>query len=215
MLAILVHADEFEKNYGNGVVHIRPDSIFNIEFYSAPNSEVTHHLSFFHNAWSLGRTMVTFDRMIDSCPSWFKTQYFIANGEYARIDIIAIDSADGFYRTNLRDSANREVWIKKQKHVVFLSWLGFYNTVASIELNQGELILFDKPDSKSKQVNYTSMMEKDERGHMRALEIKGHWMKVEIQIPQRDPMMSWKTYTGWIKWRDEKQPLIRYNLMGC
>jgi hypothetical protein len=59
------------------------------------------------------------------------------------------------------------------------------------------------------------MIGPDDRASMRALEVKGYWMKVEIQIPQRDPMMSWKTYTGWIKWRDEKQPLIKYNLMGC
>lgn len=211
----LLYADEFEKNYGNGVVHINPDSIFHIEFYSSPNGEVTHLLTVTHNAWSLGRTMVTFDKMIDSFPQWFATEFFITNGEYSRLDIKAIDSVSGFYRTTLRDTANREVWIKKQKHVSFLSWLGFYNTVATIELNEGDLILYDKPDAKSKRVNYTPMMSADDRGYMRALEIKGQWMKVELQIPEHDPLMSWKTYTGWVRWRDDKQPLIKYNLMGC
>jgi hypothetical protein len=215
LLVNFVSADEFEKNYGNGVVHIQPDSIFNIEFYDAPNGEVIHRLGFFHNAWAMGRTVVTFDRFRDSVPAWFKTEYFIPNGEYARVDIKAVDSVDGFYRTLLRDSANREVWIKKQKHVSFLSWLGFYNTVANVELNQGDIILYNSPDPKSKRVNYTPMIGPDDRGSMRALEIKGRWMKVELQFPQRDPMMTWQKFTGWIQWRDDKQPLIKYNLMGC
>lgn len=214
-LVNLASADEFEKKYGNGVVHIQADSIQKIDFYDAPNGAVIHSLHITRNAWSLDRTMITFDRAIDSLPPWFKTEYFIPDGEYARIDIISLDSTRDFYRTNLRDTANHEIWIRKQKHVTFLSWFQFYNTVANIELKEDELILFDQPDPKSKRINYTSMMSADDRAKMRPLEVNGHWMKVEIQIPQRDPMMSWKTYSGWIQWRDDKQPLITYNLMGC
>ncbi len=214
-VANLVSADEFEKNYGKGVVHIQADSVNDIVFYSAPNGEITHRISMFRNAWALNLTRVTFDHMMDSFPSWFKTEYFIADGEYARIDIKAVDSVDGFYRTLLRDSANREVWIKKQKHVSFLSWLSFYNTVANIELKEGDVILYKAADPKSKHVNYSPMISHDNRGNMRAIEIKGHWMRVELQFPSEDPAKPWNIYTGWIKWRDDKQPLIRYNLMGC
>ena len=213
--SIGLFADEFEKNYGNGVVHFQIDSISSVEFYSAPNGKVIHNMHITRNAWSIDRIMVTFDRLIDSFPSWFAPEYFITHGEYARLDIKAIDSTDGFYRTILRDSANQEIWIKKQKHVYFLSWLGFYNSVSSIEPISDIIILYDKPDPKSKAVNYSLMMNEDERGFMAPLEIKGQWMKVEIHIPEQDPLLSWKTYTGWIKWRDDKQPLIAYNLMGC
>lgn len=210
-----LHADEFEMNYGNGVVHIQADSISTLSMYDGPNGKEIHTLSLTHNAWSLGRTMITFDRLIDSVPAWFATEYFIVRGEYARIDIRTVDSTEGFYRTTLRDSANRPIWIKKHKHVFFLSWLRFYQSVASVELNDGDLILYDKPDPKSKRVNYTSLYNPEDLRSLRPIEIKGHWMKVEIQIPERDPLLSWKTYTGWIKWRDDKQPLISYNLMGC
>ncbi len=218
LIVNLVSADEFEKKYGNGVVHIQFDSLYLVEFFSAPGAPTpSHHVSILRNAWNIGTHYVNFDSIhfADTVPGWFTPLYYITRGEYARIDIVAIDSAGGYYRTILKDDQGRDVWVKKQKHITFLTWLGFYNTVASIELNDGDLILYDKPDPKSKRVNYTPMMGTDDRATMRALELNGHWMKVEIQIPQRDPMMSWKTYTGWIKWRDEKQPLIKYNLMGC
>lgn len=208
-------ADEFEKNYGNGVVHIQADSIDFLQFYSSPNGEVIHSLSIIRSTAPLSKTMITFDTLIDSVPGWFATEYFITHGEYARIDIRALDSANGFYRSTLRDSSNRELWIKKQKHVSFLNWLGFYQTVASIELNDGDLILYETPDVKSKSMNYTPMVNPDDPNALRAMEIKGYWMRVEFDAPTKDPHVPWRTYTGWIKWRNEKQPLIRYNLMGC
>lgn len=40
-------------------------------------------------------------------------------------------------------------------------------------------------------------------------------MKVELRIPGRDPIATESVFIGWIKWRDEKQPLVKYNLIGC
>jgi hypothetical protein len=127
LIATLVSADEFQKKYGNGVVHIQIDSLDGLMMYTDINGDPAHTLYIMRHAWALDRTMITFDRLIDSVPPWFKTEYFITSGEYARIDIIALDSTGGFYRTNLRDTANREIWIRKQKHVTFLTWLQFYN----------------------------------------------------------------------------------------
>ena len=211
-------ADEFEKNYGRGVVHLQLDSMHTIEFFSTPEATTpSHHISILRNAWNIGTHYVSFDSIhfADTVPHWFTALYYIPTGEYARIDIIATDSSNGFYRTILKDDQGREVWIRKSKHVSFLSWFGFYRTVASIQLIGGDCILYDKPDAKSNQLNYNKMYPDEGRIQMRPLEVQGNWMKVEIQIPQHDPLLQWKTYNGWIQWRDEKQPLVKYNLMGC
>ncbi len=217
LTSFVLHADEFRNKYGNGIIHIQPDSVFKIEFYSAPNSAVTHAIKFTHYAWSTDRTFFHFDTFstIDSLPIWFESLFFITHGENSRIDLVAIDSSKDFYRTILKDDLGREVWIKKSKHVQFITWFGFYCTMASIQLNSDTVILYSGPTEQSKATDYTNVVHGDNLAQMRPLEVKFFWMKVEIRIPNEDPAKPEKILTGWIKWRDEKAPLIKYNLMGC
>ena len=216
LFSSVLSADEFEKKYGRGVVHIQPDSFSTIEFFSAPDSQITHCISILRNAWNIGTHYVNFDTLLNSAPpAWFSTLYYIPTGEYARIDIIAVDSSNGYYRTLLKDDKGREVWIKKSKGVSFLSWFGFYSTVSSIQLESGDVTLFEKPDDKAVRVDYSYLVPLDHIPTFRPLEVKGNWMKVELQLPDSDPEIPWHVYTGWIRWRDDQKPLVKYNLMGC
>ncbi len=137
------------------------------------------------------------------------------SAEYSRVDIIARDSSKGFYLTVLKDDQGREVWLKKTKHARFLTWFGFYSTMASIEPSSNEIILYTAPNDNAPQVNYTNIIGKDNPATMRPLDVQFFWMKVEMQVQDPDPAKPSKVYTGWIKWRNEKEPLIKYNLMGC
>lgn len=218
LASIVLSADEFEKKYGRGVVHIRPDSFSIIDFFSGPDAETaTHRISILRNAWNIGTHYTYLDSFMapDSTPEWFSTLYFIPTGEYARIDIIAIDSSNGFYRTILKDDKGRDVWVKKSKGATFLTWFGFYCTVSNIEPLSENIVLYESPNDKAQQLDFTNMYPPDERHTMRPLEVQYFWMKVEIQYPDPDPQQPWHVYTGWIKWRNEKQPLVKYNLMGC
>src|SRR3989338_1278139 len=105
-------ADEFEKKYGSGVIHISTDSIYSIEFYSSPESAITHRLEFLPVAWSLTNYYPMFDSSANM-PSWFMPLFMTKSAEYSRVDIIARDSSKGFYRTVLKDDQGREVWLKK------------------------------------------------------------------------------------------------------
>jgi hypothetical protein len=214
--SIAVRADEFRDKHGNGVLHIQADSVFMYEFYSAPGSPVTHRLTLLRNAWSLDHHSYYFDTLkkFDTLPPWFTTLFFIPSGEYGRIDIAALDSSQGYYRTILKDEQGREVWVKKSNHTRFLTWFDFYATMSSIELISDALILYSGPTEKSKPTDYTTVID-DDRQWMTPMEIKDFWMKVEIRVPDNDPAKPDRVYSGWIQWRDENQPLIKYNLMGC
>lgn len=217
----LVFADEFEKQYGRGVVHIQPDSFFTIEFYSGPDgAKVSHRIGILRNAWNIGTNYISFDTLqlttrVDSLPRWFSTLFFVPTGEYARIDIIALDSSNGFYRTILKDEKGQDVWVKKSKGTTFLTWFGFYSTMSSIEPLSENIVLYASPTDRAHVIDFTAMYAADQRHTMRPLEMQYFWMKVEIQYPDPDPKQPWHVYTGWIKWRDEKQPLVKYNLIGC
>jgi len=215
LTSAVLFADEFEKNYGNGVIHIQPDSFTTVDFYAGPDSAFTYRLHMQSGSWSFSPIVNGAMMVGTTIPQWFSTLYFIPYGEYARVDIIAIDSGKGYYRTILKDDNGREVWIKKTEEVSYLSWFGFYQSVASVEFISGEVIFYERPDPKSLQRKYTQMYPDQEKTTMRPLEVKGMWMKVETRFPDPDPQKPWHVYTGWIKWRDDKQPLIKYNLMGC
>lgn len=212
---ISLSADDFERNYGKGVLHIATDSITTIEFYSGPNSAVTHRLKFMDHVLSPAVYTPTFDGSDEGFPAWFKTLFLMKSEEYSRVDIIALDSSAGFYRTILRDDDNQEVWVKKAPNVRFLSWFGFYNTMASIEMENDTVILFEKADAKSKRVNYTAIFGRENARTMTPLRVSGYWMEVEIEITTQDPVLHTQKYKGWILWRNDKRPLVTYNLMGC
>ena len=207
-------ADEFEKNFGKGVIHINTDSTLQVEFYSAPGSAVSHRLFFTGGAWAINSYIAGMDTGF-FIPPWFQALFMMKSAEYSRVDIIGVDSLNGYYRTILKDDEDKEVWVKKTKQVSFLTWFGFYRTVATIELVSRDLILHDEPFVKSHRVNYSAIYQSQEHETMRPLEVKGYWMKVEIQFPDADPKLPWHVHSGWIQWRDEKQPLVTYNLMGC
>lgn len=218
LFARLLSADAFEKQYGRGVVHIETDSLFIVEFFSGPDAEMaTHRVSIMRDAWNIGTHYVYFDSIntADSLPKWFSALYFIPTGEYARIDIPALDSSNGYYRTILKDDKGRDVWVKQSNHATFLSWFGFYCTVSSIEPVSEGIVLYESPNDQAQQLDFTHLYPPGEHHTMRPLEVQFFWMKVEIQYPDPDPQQPWHVYTGWIKWRDEKQMLVKYNLMGC
>lgn len=209
-----VFADEFEKQYGRGVVHIQPESLSVIDFYSAPASPVIHQLEF---KLLPGVTDIYYPVLDTSriFPAWFTTLFVMKSAEYSRVDIVALDSAKGFYKTILKDDLGREVWVKKSKYISFITWFGFYSQMSSIELLTEKTILYTEPNDNAVQVDYTAIMNEDDRSFMRVLDVQYFWMKVELQVAEPDPKKPWKAYTGWIKWRNEKEPLIKYNLMGC
>lgn len=212
--AHFANADEFEKKYGSGVVHIATDSITQINFYSSPGSAVTHRLEFVDGVFT-GTPWVAALDSTAAFPDWFSTLFLMKSEEYARVDLIALDSLKEYYRTILIDGQGQEVWVKKAPHVQFLSWFGFYNTMSSIEMENDTVILFEKADAKSKRVNYTSIFGRDRVRTMTPLRVSGYWMEVEIEITTQDPVLHAQKYTGWILWRNDQRPLVTYNLMGC
>lgn len=211
-------ADEFTDNYGNGVLHIKGNAWTTITMYSAPNSKPSHTIGVTRHAWSLDRNMISFDdfQIVDSLPPWLTCLFFRLSDEEPRIDIVAIDSASGFYRTILKDNEGREVWIKKDTNTTFLPWFDFYKTMSSIEVVSEELILYAAPTLKSKPSNHTDKIHNEEqRAYMKPIELKSYWMKVELHVPNLGPDVRETIYTGWIQWRNEKEPLITYNRMDC
>jgi hypothetical protein len=208
-------ADEFETVYGKGIAHVEVVGFSQVTMYSSPESKVTHTLSITCQAWSLNRTMLHFDSLyqFDSVPSWFKPFVMLTYGEQQRIDFTVLDSANGFYLTDLKDVEGREVWLKRNENIKFLTWMSFYSSVGTISLTSNKTILYDSPNSSAKSTDYTSRIEG--RGQMKALEYSGMWMKVELRIPSRDPILSEEVFTGWIQWRNEQTPLVEHNLFGC
>lgn len=214
LITMLALADEFEQKFGRGVVHIQPDSLSVIDFYSEPGSPVIHQLEF----KPLPVATDVYYAVLDTSrnfPSWFNPLFVMKSAEYSRVDFIGVDSSEGFYKTILKDDLGREVWVKKSKYISFITWFGFYSQMSSIELLTEKTILYTEPNDNAVQVDYTAIMNEDDRSFMRVLDVQYFWMKVELQVAEPDPKKPWKAYTGWIKWRNEKEPLIKYNLMGC
>lgn len=210
-----VRADEFENVYGKGIAHVEVVGFSQVTMYSSPQSKVTHTLSITCQAWSLNRTMLHFDSLyqFDSVPSWFKPFVMITYGEQQRIDFTVLDSVNGFYLTDLKDAEGREVWLKRDENIKFLTWMGFYSSVGAVSLTSNKTVLYDSPNSSARFTDYSSRIEG--RGQMKALEYSGMWMKVELRIPSRDPILSEEVFTGWIQWRNDKSPLVEHNLFGC
>jgi hypothetical protein len=207
-----IKADEFAKNYGIGTISLQLDSFAALELWESPDDKTPLHF-FSVQRDPANRPHFIFDHLKqDSIPAWFVPMVNYINNENSRLDFNCLEETALYYKTNLKCESGKYIWIQKTKGVKFLSWMDFYLSVVSVEHVNDTVAIFESPTERSGRFNYT--ISSSRRIQLTPLEIKGDWMKVDAFEFTEDGVQSDKK-SGWIRWRDDKDPLIKFNLMGC
>ena len=215
-----IRAGGFEINHGIGVIHIDFDSLHSIEFWSSTEDELpSHKLVFVREPFNPELVHFEFDKLKrDSVPPWFKTLFFLSDLERRIIDFnCMISVTNSLFQTNITDPEGHLLWIKKDTSIYLWTWSRFYQSMGSVEVadrSTGYSKFYSNPDANSNFVYVSNNANEDGPFLLRALEIKGHFMRVEIINPREDKN-GIIIKTAWIQWRDEEKPLIKFNFMNC
>lgn len=215
LLISSVSADEFAKNHGIGVIHISLDSLAGLYLSESPNDETGSHfiLTMQDSAYPSLRHFYFDNLKEDSVPSWFTPLVFYTNIESCRLEINCLEENAQFYKTNLKSESGNYTWIRKEEHIQLLPWLNFYLRMGNVEYRGDTALLFETPTRNSGRFYFTTTPANG-RVMIIPIEIKGSWMKVEMFEANIEADKAGRK-TGWILWRNEKGPLIKFNLIGC
>ncbi|TND10512.1 MAG: hypothetical protein FD123_154 [Bacteroidetes bacterium] len=217
----LLHAGNFEKNYGIGVVHAALDQQVTLSFWENPATDKTpwFEVTFRFDSASPYSVKMISDSPKDSIAEWLQPEYFNTSVEKARIYMNCLEKKEKFCRVIIHTQKKKTAWVSVNEKVQMLSWLGFYQSMASIDLPRDtENKIYEKPDTKSpfKIISGQRGGEDHDNTDINPLQVKGRWMQVQIEDWYSEGgERKVRKVTGWILWRDADKPLIAYNIMGC
>jgi hypothetical protein len=206
-------ADEFTDKYGIGTITLLLDSVTNLEMWESPDDKTPVHFFSLQRDPANGPQLIFDNLKHGIIPSWFEPMIIYVNSETSRLDFYCLEETPLYYKTNLKCESGKYIWIQKSKNIHFMPWFVFYHSVASVECISDTLAIFEKPTERSGRFNYI-IPSTSRRVQIKPLEMKGDWMQVEAFEINEEGIESEKK-SGWIRWRNEKEPLIKYNLMGC
>lgn len=213
LFAFCAKADEFTAKYGIGTLTLQLDSITNLEMWESPDDKTPSHFFSIQRDPANGPHFIFDNLKQDSVPRWFMPMIVFINNENSRIDFNCLDETPLYYKTNLICESGKYIWIQKTKKIKFLSWLNFYLSMASVECMSDTVSIYESPTERSGRFNYI-IPSTSRRIQITLIAIKGNWMQVDAFEINAEGIETEKK-SGWIRWRNEKEPLIKFNLMGC
>ncbi|HLG04320.1 MAG TPA: hypothetical protein VI731_12050 [Bacteroidia bacterium] len=210
-----VQADGFAERNGIGVVHAAPYNHFHIDFFKNANDRQPHDKIFFERdslSLQLKPGFATTEQ--DSVPAWFNPEIFYIGPEINRLDFFCLEKEGQWARIITNKKTGETKWVQLGPDIQFQNWHAFFQTVANVEIFANDPFLFTKPAEKSAKQKIASKMQAGERQQILPLKVEGKWMYVEV-IRFDENHKEESRVKGWIKWRDNQNFLIGYNLIGC
>ena len=137
-------------------------------------------------------------------PRWFNPKHNRADG-YGHVLFVYHSNQPGWFEIELNSWTKKIAWVKEEEGYTFKAWGEFLTEVYNIEINK-TTVIHEKPDANTPPMVFHKDAEVIAIGH------KGNWLQVKERFEWVAPPENHQTKTGWLKWRDEKDFLIKYNL---
>jgi len=203
------HEAPFYKNYGIGKLKVSfentilNDKAYVLNFYrSDSESELDRKIEISWNDSDGGYVETQNTDFLKVKDFYLEEPHYILMFNYLR-------ESNGFYEVIVNTETKETMWIKKQSTIHVKLWDEFLQSVVCLSASNPEanqVRIEPKEDS-----NVAIENIKDECWYVS--EINGEWIKVEcseIDFDLTDE--KYKYFSGWLKWRDENELLIKYYL---
>jgi len=211
-------ADEFADNYGIGILDINTSKPNTNVFllYSDDTADGYIHIKF-DTVMKVECTDYKYE-MLKHDPILFAPEVFHKSegcNPY-KLQFFCIEKKGGMYKVRCGNIQNISLWLKTDCEVKIIPFIDFYKQMCSVEMNaDSDYVFRDKPNAKmlTPVVLDANTPFKKSSFRLKPILIKGDWMQVDIEFSNDHKPM--KLQRLWIKWRDDKKPLITYNIMCC
>jgi hypothetical protein len=114
---------------------------------------------------------------------------------------------NGFYEVIINSDTRETMWIKKNSTIFVKSWEEFLQTVFCVSTLNPETNQVKVEPNDDSEIAFENI--KDECWYVK--EVKGEWLNIKCSDVDFDlTEEKYKNFTGWLKWRNDKELLIEY-----
>ncbi len=181
----------FEQKFGIGLIKSSVTVGTVLKFYQNPNDKKPYKT-------------LNFEQIFQN-PGWFLPKFNRIDG-YKHILLLCHSRKPGWFEIELNSKTKKISWVKEEDGFAFKEWGEFLTEVFSIETNQETNAIHEQPDDKTPPLAFHEYATIDAKGH------KGDWLQVKERFDEVAPPNNHQPQTGWLKWRNENEFLIKYNL---
>lgn len=215
LLPVSASCGEFEDRYCIGTVRVLPYNFFSISFWAAPDDVMPFEQVYFFRDSLQDHLHFQFAMTgKDTAPSWFGPEIFKLNPEMKRLCFYCLQRQGNWARVIVNSVTGETKWVELGVDVRFEDWNAFFCSMGSIDILDGDGLLYESPKEKSKT---SAVKKKAEAGNSQLIstkKVEGFWMQVEV-IEFSEEHVETGRRTGWIRWKDETKMLVGYNLVPC
>ncbi len=129
----------------------------------------------------------------------------INRAEYGYFIFLCRSNQKGWFEIEIDNKTKKTAWVKKNDGFVFKEWGQFLTEIFGVGLNKNSKIR-ELPEENAPSLEF----HKDASPNV--ISYKGQWLQVHESFDWVDPPQGYQTKTGWLKWRDGNDFLIRYFL---
>lgn len=214
LLPAVVRCGEFEDRYGIGTVKVEPYNFFSLSFWTAPKDVMPFEQVYFFRDSLQDHLHFQFAMTgKDTAPWWFSPVIFQVKSEVKQISFYCLEREDDWCRVVVNNTTGQTKWLQLGVDVRFEEWTLFFSAMGSIDITEGDALLYESPKDKAKSSPLKKKADSGNSQLIRAKKVEGNWMQVEVTDRDQNNIITGKR-TGWIKWRNESELLVGYNFVA-
>lgn len=139
------------------------------------------------------------NRIITYAPPWLAPAHMKLDYDILYFEVVSLGTHYAEIKVN--KFTNRSSWISLEDGT-YIDWSKFIVSVHSIESNKQDLVVYRRPFPNSDKIEHTALM-------LQPVIVRDRWLKVKLIDDEYNVVDE-----GWIRWRDENEILIQYNLLS-
>lgn len=186
-------SSSFEKKFGLGLVTFEEKSI-ELRLYENPEAKNPYKTLEINKMWG-------FEPQHDN---WLVPQIYYPEDDYFLF--ICRSKQSGWFEIELNKVTKKTAWVKVANGFVFKEWGELLANTYSVSTDPAINPIYEKQDTNSTKINFHKM------AYIIATDYEGDWLRVYDSFGEGDPPEGHQPQSGWLRWRDTEDFLIRYSL---
>lgn len=185
---------------GIGIVVVDFNESTIVEFYSSPDSSLkpVKSIKFYddhvNQVWKI--------KNMETHKLWLKPEAY--NPLYDLLAFRCVSVKDGWNEVIVNNSTGQKYWVKATEIIKFNDWLTFLQNGKCISKGKTEIRILENPEENAKAVEFTG------KECFRIKSMKEEWIEITLPVVDQTGILIEKT--GWMRWKNGNDLLIKYSI---
>ena len=188
---------------GLGIVNVTFDTSTRVQFYTDTTLlEPINEIQFFKS----NETAQVNYKFKTADESWFQPEAFWINYDFFFFRCLEI--TPNYYKVLVNNESGLTYWIQRDSFLTYQSWEDFLSSVLAIGRSNAEQQIKTSNKKNGKSISFKG----EDCFHVK--QVKGDWLEITtIGVCTDEELTSGTLESGWIRWRNGTQLLVKYSLI--